>query len=134
MCIFCKVVNNEIPHHKFYEDDKVIAFLDIKPVNPGHSLVIPKKHYASIEEISEEDLAAMVLAAKKVGRLLKERLGAEAYNIVLNNGVAAGQVVMHLHFHVIPRHTGDGHVFWPHSDYAPGEADEVFNKLISPLN
>ncbi|MFA5754382.1 MAG: HIT family protein [Patescibacteria group bacterium] len=131
MCIFCKIINQEIPSHKFYEDDKVIAFLDIKPVNPGHALVVPKAHYETIEEISETDLTAVILAVKKVGGLLKDKLGVEGYNVTVNNGAVAGQAVNHLHFHVIPRHAGDGHVSWPQSDYAPGEAEEIVKKLTS---
>jgi len=131
MCIFCQIINNEIPSCKVYEDDKTLAFLDINPVNPGHTLVIPKKHYENIEEISEEDLAAVIASVKKVGRLMKDKLGAAGYNVTLNNGAAAGQDVWHLHFHVIPRHDGDGHKTWARRKYSDGETEMIIAKLIS---
>ncbi|MDD2680670.1 MAG: HIT family protein [Patescibacteria group bacterium] len=131
MCIFCKIIAGEIPAHKVYEDDKVLAFLDIKPVHPGHILVLPKKHAANIEEVEEVELSAIILAVKKMGALLKDRLGYEAYNIYQNNGPVAGQTVMHLHFHIIPRVANDNLNHWPVRDYTPGEAEEVLKKLTA---
>ncbi|MEI6528838.1 MAG: HIT family protein [Candidatus Falkowbacteria bacterium] len=131
MCIFCKIVNHEIPCHLIYEDDKTLVFLDIKPVNPGHLLVLPKMHYANIEETPADVLADIILVVKKMGKLLKDKLGVLGYNVMENNDPIAGQGVPHLHFHVIPRHEGDGHVQWPQSDYAEGEAGLVAKKLIS---
>jgi len=131
MCIFCKIIAGEIPCHKVYEDDQVLAFLDIKPLNPGHILVVPKKHYENIEEITEEELTALILAIKKIGLLIKEKLGVTGYNISENNGEVAGQEVMHLHFHVIPRHSDDGLSPWPRKVYQDGEAEEVVKKLLS---
>lgn len=131
MCIFCKIINQDIPHHKVYEDDKVLVFLDIKPVNPGHLLVLPKMHCANIEETPEDILVDMVKVIKKMGKLLKDKLGVAGYNVTENNDPVAGQGVPHLHFHVIPRHEGDGHVSWPQSDYAEGEADAIVKKLLS---
>ncbi len=131
MCIFCQIANNEIPCAKVYEDDRVLAFLDIKPVNAGHTLVISKQHYPNIEEIGAEDLTAMILTVKKIGRLLKDKLGAAGYNVTVNNDPVAGQNVPHIHFHVIPRHEGDGHVQWPQHPYKEGEAEEILKKLIS---
>ena len=131
MCIFCKIINNEIPCYKVYEDDKVLAFLDIKPLNPGHTLVIPKKHYSDLGEINDEDLIALIQAVKKVGELIKEKLGVGGYNVSENNGAVAGQEVPHLHFHVIPRQTGDGLSPWPRKEYKEGEAEEIVKKLNS---
>ena len=132
MCIFCKIIAGEITCHKIYEDDQVIAFLDIKPVNAGHALVVPKKHYENLEEISEADFLALMLIVKKIGGLLKTRLGVEAYNVGINNGAAAGQVVPHVHVHVIPRHAGDGHVVWPRTaEYKAGEAEAMVKKFMS---
>jgi len=131
MCIFCKVINNEVPNYIFYEDERTVAFLDIKPVNPGHTLVLPKTHYQNIEEVTPEDLTAVILTVKKIGLMLKEKLGVIDYNVTENNGPVAGQGVPHLHFHVIPRYPGDGHVTWPQSDYAPGEAEAIVKKLKS---
>ena len=131
MCIFCKIIAGEIPCHKVYEDDKVLAFLDIKPLNLGHTLVIPKKHYENLEEINEEELTALTLAVKKIGRLVKEKLGVAGYNISENNGEVAGQEIMHLHFHIIPRQEGDGLGPWPRRGYQDGEAEETLKKLLS---
>lgn len=129
MCIFCKIINQEIPAHKVYEDEKVLAFLDIQPVNPGHTLVIPKTHYQNLEEISEEDLTHLIIAVKKVAQLLKDKLQISGYNIHENNDPVAGQVVPHLHFHIIPRVPGDNLHHWPAQDYQAGEAESILEKL-----
>lgn len=129
MCIFCKIINSEIPCYKVYEDDVVLAFLDIKPLNPGHILVVPKNHYENLEEINETELAALILVVKKIGRMIKEKLGAAGYNVSENNGQVAGQEVPHLHFHIIPRHAGDGLGPWPRRGYQEGEAEEIIKKL-----
>lgn len=131
MCIFCQIVAGEIPAYKVYEDEKIFAFLDIEPVQPGHILVLPKKHVANIEEVTEAELTALIIAVKKMGRLLKDKLGYEAYNIHQNNGPLAGQSVLHLHFHLIPRLPGDDLNHWPAREYAPGEADEILKKLVA---
>jgi len=129
MCIFCKIISGEIPCHKVYEDEKTLVFLDIKPSNPGHLLVVPKTHYLNIEEISEEDFCALMLTVKKMGKLLKDKLAAPGYNVTENNDPIAGQVVPHLHFHLIPRHEGDGHIQWFQGEYKAGEAEEIIKKL-----
>lgn len=131
MCIFCKIINKDIPCHKIYEDDKTLAFLDIKPINPGHTLVIPKTHYANFEEITPEDLGAVILTVKKIGALLKEKLGVLGYNVMESNDPIAGQEIPHLHFHVIPRRTGDGYIHWPRREYNQGEAEETLKKLMA---
>lgn len=131
MCIFCKIINNEIPAYKIYEDDYSLAFLDINPVNPGHALVISKKHAATLEEIEVVDLQRLIVVVKTVGRLLKEKLGYAGYNIIINNDPVAGQEVPHLHFQLIPRTDGDGLSSWPDSKYAEGEAEEILRKLKS---
>lgn len=131
MCIFCKIINHDIPCHKVYEDEKNLVFLDVKPVNPGHLLVIPKIHYQNIEAIAPEDFCALMLIVKKMGSLLKEKLGVIGYNILENNDPLAGQNVPHLHFHVIPRRAHDGHILWPQSNYEPGEAEKIIKQLQS---
>ena len=131
MCIFCQIINQEIPCYRVYEDDQVLAFLDIKPVNPGHTLVVPKKHSANIEEINEADLTALILAVKKIGCLLKKKLGVSGYNMNCNNDPIAGQLIPHLHFHVIPRHEGDGCLSWKQSTYRGEEADKIIRLLTS---
>ena len=103
MCIFCKIVQGEIPCYKIYEDENNIAFLDISPRTKGHSLVIPKKHSDTLDSISQGDYIALSLAVTKVAHLLKSKLSADGYNIFCNNGTVAGQEVPHTHFHIFPR-------------------------------
>jgi histidine triad (HIT) family protein len=128
-CLFCKIVANEIPSYKVYEDENTLAFLDIQPVNPGHTLVIPKKHYTNLEEIPEAELCQLIKVVKKLGLLLKKALNLEGYNIQVNNDPLSGQVIPHLHFHLTPRLEGDGLRFWPKRQYEPGEAEAVLAKL-----
>jgi histidine triad (HIT) family protein len=128
-CIFCKILAGQIPSYKIYEDQDVLAFLDIGPVNYGHSLVVPKEHYANLEEIPEAALHKLMSAVKIVGQAVKEKLGAEGYNVTLNNDPIAGQVIPHLHFHIIPRAEHDGLELWPQGKYADGEIEEAQGKL-----
>ncbi|MCK4744717.1 HIT family protein [Candidatus Parcubacteria bacterium] len=132
-CIFCKIVKGELPSYKVYEDENVLAFLDIAPVNQGHILVIPKKHYANLEEISNDDLCCLIKAVKKIGKALKQGLGIAGYNLQLNNDPAAGQVVPHIHFHVIPRKKGDGLKLWPQGEYREREAEKIAEKIKNGL-
>ena len=101
-CAFCKIVRNEATASPVYEDDKVIAFLSIQPINIGHTLVVPKKHYENIYEIPEEEVAHLYKIVKKVAYAVKNAVSAEGIRIVQNNGEAAGQVIFHLHVHIIP--------------------------------
>lgn len=128
-CIFCKIIAGEIPSYKVYEDEKVLAFLDINPVSPGHTLVLPKKHVINIEEAEEEVLCQIVKIVKKVGLSLKKNLGVPGYNVQVNNDPAAGQIVPHLHFHVVPRFPDDGLKLWLQKQYKENEAEEVLNKI-----
>ena len=128
-CIFCKIIAGEIPSYKVYEDTEILAFLDINPTNPGHTLVVPKKHLADIEEADEETLCRVIKIVKKVGLSLKKNLAAPGYNVQVNNDPAAGQLVPHLHFHVTPRLEADGLELWPQKKYEPGQAEEVLNKI-----
>lgn len=128
-CIFCKIVEGKLPSNKVYEDKDVFAFLDIMPNNHGHTLVIPKKHYKNFEEIPEELLVKVVLATKKVGKSIKDGLGVEGYNVIENNDPVAGQVVPHLHFHVIPRFEDDDFQLWPQAPYPEGEDKKVLEKI-----
>lgn len=132
-CVFCKILKGEIPSEKIYENDKVYAFLDIMPVNPGHTLVIPKEHYDNIEDLPEDLMCEMSKIVKKVGQAIKKGLGSKSYNIALNNGEVAGQVVPHVHFHVIPRKTSDGLKLWPQRQYQDQEAKEVMKRLIEVI-
>lgn len=132
-CIFCKIIKGEIPSNKVYEDDEVLAFLDIGPINKGHCLNIPKEHYDNLVELPE-DLAEQVMrVVKKVAPSVLEITQADGFNVGLNNGEAAGQVVMHAHFHIIPRLNDDGLEHWPRQEYTDGEEREEIARSISDL-
>ena len=109
-CIFCQITRKEAPASIVYEDEQVIAFLSKNPVNEGHTLVVPKKHWENIYEISEENAAYLFRIVKRVAHAVKDSTGAEGIRIVQNNGEAAGQVVFHLHVHVIPMALNDGFI------------------------
>lgn len=128
-CIFCKIVKGELPSYKVYEDEHTLAFLDISPVNHGHTLVIPKKHHSNMEDINQEELNQVIATVKKIGQAVKEKLGAPSYNIGENNDKEAGQIIPHIHFHVIPRFGNDCLKLWPQGPYKEGEAEQVLAKL-----
>lgn len=128
-CVFCKIVNNEIPSYKIYEDDNILAFLDIAPVSPGHALVITKKHYKNLEEIPENELALLINVVKKIGKSIKENLQVLGYNVSENNDPVAGQIIPHIHFHVIPRKANDGFELWKQGKYENDEASAILNKI-----
>ena len=107
MCIFCKIINGEIPAFKIYEDEYVLCFLDISQASEGHTLIVPKKHFENLFDVDQETLNHMAQAVKMVTNLLKEKLGVTDVNLLNNSGTNAGQTVMHLHFHIIPRKEGD---------------------------
>lgn len=106
-CIFCKILNGEIPSNKVFENDNFIAILDAFPANEGHTLVIPKKHYENIFEIDEDTLKEGYAIAKKIATSIKKSLNVEDINILQNNGTLAGQTVNHFHIHIIPRKEND---------------------------
>ena len=129
-CIFCKIVKGEIPASKVYENDTVVAFLDIAPVNIGHSLIIPKGHYKNIYETPEEIMTEMMKVAKILSKSIKEGLSADGINVTMNNDPAAGQIVMHSHIHIIPRLASDGFGMWHgQRPYKEGEREEVVKKI-----
>ena len=102
-CIFCKIVAGQIPCHKLYEDDWVLAFLDLGPLSAGHVLVIPKHHAVQLDELPSEDAAAVGAVLPRIAKAVSQATGTDAYNVLQNNGKPAGQVVMHVHFHLIPK-------------------------------
>jgi histidine triad (HIT) family protein len=107
-CLFCKIARGEIPSQKVYEDDTVFAFLDINPVSPGHTLVIPKEHAQMLLDASDESLERVIKAAKYIAAGILQATGATGFNLVANNHPSAGQLIEHLHFHIIPRTKDDG--------------------------
>ncbi len=104
MCIFCKIIAKEIPSSIIYEDEKVIAFLDISQATRGHTLVVPKEHFANIYSIDEETLSHLIKVVQKLSVKLKSKLDANGINVLNNNELSAGQTIEHLHFHIIPRY------------------------------
>ncbi|MBU1252002.1 MAG: HIT family protein [Nanoarchaeota archaeon] len=107
-CVFCKIVRGEMPCHKIWEDENFLAFADANPVVEDHTLVIPKKHFSSLSDINEEICCGYIGAIKETGKILVKKCNADGFNVALNNGEAAGQVVNHVHFHIHPRKKGDG--------------------------
>lgn len=128
-CVFCKILKGKIPSEKVYENDKVYAFLDIMPVNPGHTLVIPKYHYENIEDLPEDLMCEISKVVKQVGKAIIRGLEVKGYNLALNNRTVAGQVVPHVHFHIIPRVKGDGLKLWPQKKYPDNEMELTGKKL-----
>lgn len=127
-CIFCKIINKEIPSKIVYEDDDVLAFLDLSQLTYGHTLVVPKKHYDSFLEISDSELTILMPKVKKIANMVVSKIGAKGANIVTNAGEAAGQSVKHIHFHIIPRYGKNddfGFIENPH-EY---NLDEIINKI-----
>lgn len=127
-------MRGEIPSFKIYEDDATLAFLDIHPVNPGHTLVIPKKHSKNIFEIAPEDWAAVAEATRLLASAIEKAVGAVGINLAMNNREDAGQLVDHAHIHIIPRNKGDGLKLWPQHPYPEGEAERVAEKIRSIIS
>ena len=129
-CIFCKIIDGKIPAAKIYEDATVTCFLDIMPANKGHCLVVPKRHSQNLMEMNEDDLVATMKAAKKVARALSLSFGNGSFNIVMNNGKEAGQLVNHSHIHLIPRFQKDRlRIKWSHLKYEGDEMKDYAEKI-----
>ncbi len=134
-CIFCKIIAGEIPSAKIYEDDLIYAFLDISPINFGHTLVIPKEHHQSAATIPEATAGRMFHVASRIGILLKRMDEFDAYNLHLADGTAAGQVVMHAHLHIIPRGAEDGFRWnWRQLKYPEGKMAEIAAEISAKLS
>ena len=128
--IFSKIISGDIPATKLHSDDLCIAILDIAPVNKGHSLVISREPFPTVGDCPEHILAHMMAIVQRLDHSMRTVLGAEATNIIINNGPAAGQEVPHLHIHVIPRYSDDGKKIVPSKEnYREGEIEEYGEKL-----
>ena len=130
-CIFCKIINKEIPSNIVYEDDKFLAFLDIAKATNGHTILIPKKHSRNVLECDDETLSEMIVVAKKIALNLTSKLGADGCNILTNCNEVAGQTCFHFHIHIIPRYNDlDG--FEPHFEQnknAELSVNEILDKI-----
>lgn len=131
-CIFCRIVKGDVSCDKIYEDSKVLAFLDGNPASKGHTLVIPKKHSKYIKEVESEDLKDIIEVIKNISKALLEFN--KGVNVIQNNGAVAGQVVNHVHFHVVPRNERDG-IKWdrPSLKFSKKENEEIAKKIKSLL-
>lgn len=132
-CIFCKIVARELPAQIVYEDADTLAFLDINPINPGHTLVIPKEHSTDVFDIDEKNWAAVMKSSRIVAHALERALKTDGINLGMNNRAGAGQVVFHAHVHVMPRFAGDPHSLWKGKPYAEGEFAAMGEKIRASL-
>jgi histidine triad (HIT) family protein len=124
-CIFCKIVKGEIPCVKIYEDDNVLAFADINPISKGHTLIVPKRHATDMWEASEDDLVAIMKTAKKLVHAIKDAISPDGVAVLQLNGKAVNQVVMHYHFHLIPRSADEGNLSMTDWKLIPGNMEEI---------
>lgn len=130
-CVFCKIIRGEIPCASVLDTPDVLAFLDINPIRPGHTLVVPKVHAATLFEMSPKSGEMLVRALQQVGKAVMEATGATGLNVQQNNFPAGGQTVHHIHWHLIPRVEGDGLSLWPQGAYADMEAMSTLAKVIA---
>lgn len=129
-CIFCKLANGDIPTNTVYEDEDFRVILDAAPATRGHALILPKAHFANLYEIEDETLAKAAKLAKKVITREKELLGCDGYNLVQNNGEAAGQTVFHFHMHLIPRYAGEEKIVsWNQQELPEEEMKEICARM-----
>lgn len=133
-CVFCKIVAGQIPSYKIHEDDRVFVFLDIGPLSRGHCMIIPKAHYARLELMPAELAACCAAVAPRIARAILAAVGGKDWNLLQNNGKVAGQVVEHVHFHIIPRAEGDGLGYrWPAGTLAAQEGKALQAAVIAGL-
>lgn len=133
-CIFCKIANGEIPSSTVYEDEDFRVILDLGPASKGHALILPKEHFKDVTELDEKLAAKVLPLGAKIGTAMKNALGCAGFNLVQNNGEAAGQTVFHFHVHVIPRYEGGpSMVTWTPGEEAPEVLAETAAKIKAAL-
>lgn len=129
-CIFCKIINKEIPGKIVYEDDVCMAFLDLSQATYGHTLVIPKKHYANILEVDDETLAHVMKVVKNLANQIVEKLDAKGVNVLTNTNEVAGQTVHHFHVHILPRYD-EKELKIKFTDHSQDvDLDEIYQKIV----
>lgn len=127
-CIFCKIIAGEIPSYTLYEDEKFKIILDVGPATKGHALILPKEHYANLYELPEETAVEVIKLAKRMMIRMTDKLKCDGFNIVQNNGEAAGQTVNHFHMHLIPRYKNDGEILkYIAGEPGPEELEQIKN-------
>ncbi len=132
-CIFCKIISREIPADIIYEDEYVLSFLDIKGLNPGHSLVIPKQHHENIYSFDTKIAQQLFAVVPTIAKAIKQAVSANGINIGMNNELAAGQAVFHAHIHVIPRYTNDGYQLWEGKPVSHEVSQDIADKIKKAL-
>jgi len=134
-CLFCRIVANEIPASKVYEDDEILAFLDIHPVNFGHLLIVPKPHFARLAELPDALAMASARLVPRLSRAILAATSAPGLNLIVNNGAAAGQTIDHVHWHLIPRFEGDAVDWpWPHLTYPESGLEAIRGRIVDRLD
>ena len=129
-CIFCKLANGEIPTATLYEDEDFRVILDASPAAKGHALILPKQHYANLYELDDSVASKVLVLAKKMITKMTDILGGDGYNIVQNNGEAAGQTVFHFHMHLIPRSKGDEvGLGWKMGELTDEDKEDILSKI-----
>ena len=123
--LFLKIIKGEVPSEKIYEDDNTFAFLDIKPNNPGHTLVVPKKYSRNILDITEDDWIALMKTVRTLAPIIKDAVNATGVNVYMNNEPSAFQEIFHTHVHIIPRHSDDGFHPWGGTPYEGNKMKEI---------
>lgn len=130
-CIFCKIVNGDIPSKMLHEDGEFKVILDLGPATKGHALILPKNHYRNLYELPDDMASKVMLLAKKMASQMTDKLECDGFNLVQNNGEAAGQTVFHFHLHLIPRYNGDGQTLgWKEQELTADELEEI-RKIIT---
>lgn len=133
-CLFCKIASGEIPSEKVYEDELFCAFEDLGPATPGHTLILPKAHFKDVTELDGEYSEKILKLAAKIGTAMKNGLGCEGFNLVQNNGEAAGQTQMHFHMHVIPRYGNEKEmIMWEPTSPTKEQISESADKIRAAL-
>lgn len=134
-CIFCKIAGGEIPSATLYEDGDFRVILDLGPATKGHALILPKQHYANVYEIPEDLAAKAMILARKMAIAMTQALHCDGFNIVQNNGEAAGQTVFHFHMHLIPRYQGDqAGLTWKQGELTESAKQEILDKVAQQLS
>lgn len=133
--IFTRIIDGEIPSYKLYEDEHVIAILDIQPLTKGHTLVIPKEPAPSMDELGEDSAAALGRVLPRISRAVLKATGATAYNLIQNNGREAGMSIAHVHIHIIPRFPESTHSFvWPYGEIDHSMAPALAEDIVAAMD
>ncbi len=133
-CIFCDIIEGKAKAEILYQNENIISFLDIRPVNYGHSLVIPKKHYDNFQSVPEIEFIHLMKGLQFIASAVVKSVKADGFNLIVNSGKAAGQTIFHFHFHVIPRFTNDFRFKPDFKSYSDGAMKEFADKIRSELN